>query len=63
MFNIQTKEEKTIKFFCDGILIIEEVDYNSIISTINEAIKIIQDEYQLQLLNGIEEHIAIKEVA
>lgn len=63
MFNIQTKEEEKIKIFCDGILIIETINYNSIISTINEAIKVIQDEYQLQLLNAIKEHIAMKEVA
>lgn len=63
MFNIQTKEEEKVKVFCDGILIIEAINYNFIISTINEAIKVIQDEYQLQLLNAIKEHIAMKEVA
>lgn len=51
--NLRIEKMGNIKIYIDGILLIEEVSYNNVISTINDAINIIQDDYQLNILNEI----------
>ncbi len=57
------EENNKIKVFNDGVLIIEETSYNNIALTINKLKNIIQDEYQLNILNQILKKIELSEVA
>lgn len=50
---IDIKVEDKIRIYHDGVLIIESSCYNSIKSTVKKAITIIQDAYQLNILNKI----------
>lgn len=52
-----------IKIYNNGVLIIEGKSYNDIISTINKTLKIIQDDYQLNLLGLILQQVSSREVA
>lgn len=57
------KVEENIKVYNDGVLIIEESNYNEIIITINKLKSIIQDKYQLDILNQILKEIELSGVA
>lgn len=57
------KDNEKIKILNNGLLIIEGKSYNDIISTINKTRKIIQDDYQLNLLESILYQVREKEVA
>lgn len=65
MFNINiVQEHGMIKVLNNGILIIEDISYTKIVSTITRAIKIIQDdEYQLNLLSEILKQVNVMGVA
>lgn len=56
MINIKITDR--VKIYYDGVLIIEGNCYNDIKSTVDIAIKVIQDSYQLSILKQI-----LKEVA
>lgn len=63
MFIIRTEEKENIKIFSNGMLIIEAGSYNEIESIISQALKVMDDEYQLQLLDAIRMHIGMRGVA
>ncbi|WP_346892671.1 hypothetical protein [Clostridium sp. UBA871] len=50
---IDIRVEDKIKIYHDGVLIICGNCYNDIKSTVQKAIKVIQDAYQLNILNKI----------
>ncbi len=50
---IDIKVEDKIKIYHDGVLIIVGNCYNDIKSTVEKAIKVIQDAYQLSILTKI----------
>ncbi|EDT27313.1 hypothetical protein OQL12_002484 [Clostridium perfringens] len=54
------REENLIKVYNDGVLLIEESSYNNIKSTINKLKDIIQDVYQLNILNQILKKIELE---
>ena len=56
-------ENKIIKIYNQGVLIIEERSYTNVILTINKLKNIIQDVYQLNVLNEILRMIELGEVA
>lgn len=57
------REENSIKVYNDGVLIIEETSYNDMVLIINRLKEIIQDVYQLNILNQILKEISLSEVA
>lgn len=57
------REDNLIRIYNDGVLIIEERSYTNIVLTINKLKNIIQDEYQLNILNQILKEIKLSEVA
>ena len=57
------REENLIKVYNDGVLIIEETSYNDMVLIINRLKEIIQDVYQLNILNQILKEISLSEVA
>lgn len=50
---IKIEVSDMIRIYNDGVLIIEGSCYNNIKSTVLKAIEIIQDAYQLNILNQI----------
>ena len=52
-----------IKIYSNGVLIIEEESYNNVVSIICELKEIIQDEYQLNVLEEILKLIELRMVA
>ena len=54
------REENLIKVYNDGVSLIEESSYNNIKSTINKLKDIIQDVYQLNILNQILKKIELE---
>lgn len=64
MFNILIEEsENKIRVYNESILIIEEISYNNIVLIIDELKEIIQDEYQLNVLEEILKLIELRMVA
>ncbi|WP_291650956.1 hypothetical protein [Clostridium sp.] len=57
------RENNLIRVYNEGILIIEETSYTNVILTINKLKNIIQDVYQLNILNQILRIIELSEVA
>ena len=53
MIKVEVTDEKKIKIYNNGVLIIEEKNYNNVVSIINELKEVIQDEYQLNVLEEI----------
>ncbi|MBN1057865.1 hypothetical protein FC764_08220 [Clostridium botulinum] len=56
-------ENEFIQIYNQGVLIIEETSYTNVILTINKLKNIIQDVYQLNVLNEILRMIELSEVA
>ena len=56
-------ENEFIKIYNQGVLIIQETSYTNVILTINKLKNIIQDVYQLNVLNEILRMIELSEVA
>lgn len=63
MIKVEVIDEKKIKIYNNGVLIIEEKNYNNVVSIINELKDVIQDEYQLNVLEEILELIELRMVA
>lgn len=63
MNNLDVIIEDKIKIYNCGVLIIEETSYNNIVLIINKLKKIIQDVYQLNILNEVLKRIELSEVA
>ncbi len=63
MFVIRIEENENIKIFSNGMLILEGRSYNEIESIISQALKVMDDEYQLRLLDAIKMHIGMRGVA
>lgn len=57
------KENNLIRIYNEGVLIIEETSYTNVVLTINKLKNIIQDVYQLNILNQILIMIELSEVA
>lgn len=57
------KENNLIRVYNEGVLIIEETSYTNVVLTINKLKNIIQDVYQLNVLNQILIMIELSEVA
>ena len=63
MIKVEVTDEKKIKIYNNGVLIIEEKNYNNVVSIINESKEVIQDEYQLNVLEEILKLIELRMVA
>lgn len=63
MIKVEVIDEKKIKIYNNGVLIIEEKNYNNVVSIINELKEVIQDEYQLNVLEEILKLIELRMVA
>ncbi|WP_195970539.1 hypothetical protein [Clostridium thermobutyricum] len=64
MFNISIEEKQNkIQIYNENILIIEETSYTKIVLIIKKLKNIIQDEYQLNVLNKILNVIKLSEVS
>ena len=63
MIKVEVTDEKKIKIYNNGDLIIEEKNYNNVVSIINELKEVIQDEYQLNVLEEILKLIELRMVA
>ena len=63
MIIVEVTDEKKIKIYNNGVLIIEEKNYNNVVSIINELKEVIQDEYQLNVLEEILKLIELRMVA
>lgn len=63
MIKVEVTDEKKIKIYNSGVLIIEEKNYNSVVLIINELKEVIQDEYQLNVLEEILKLIELRMVA
>lgn len=63
MIKVEVTDEKKIKIYNSGVLIIEEKNYNSVVLIINELKEVIQDEYQLNVLDEILKLIELRMVA
>lgn len=63
MIKVEVTDEKKIKIYNSGVLIIEEKNYNSVVLIINELKEVIQDEYQLNILDEILKLIELRMVA
>lgn len=63
MIKVEVTDEKKIKIYNNGILIIVEKNYNNVVSIINELKEVIQDEYQLNVLEEILKLIELRMVA
>lgn len=55
---IKIKVKDKIRIYYDGVLIIDGNCYNDIKSTVDKAITIIQDTYQLSILKQIQKEVA-----
>lgn len=62
MIKVEVTDEKKIKIYNNGVLIIEEKNYNNVVSIINELKEVIQDEYQLNVLEEILKLIELRMV-
>lgn len=56
MINIRITDR--IRVYNDGVLIVEGKSYNDVKSTVDKAIEIIQDSYQLSILKQIQKEVA-----
>lgn len=63
MIKVEVTDDKKIKIYNNGVLIIEEKNYNNVVSIINELKEVIQDEYQLNVLEEILKLIELRMVA
>lgn len=63
LIKVEVTDEKKIKIYNNGVLIIEEESYNNVVSIIYELKEIIQDEYQLNVLEEILKLIELRMVA
>lgn len=64
MFNILIEEmENKIQIYNEGVLIIEERSYNKLVLIINKLKNVIQDEYQLNVLDEVLKVIELRKVA
>ena len=63
MIKVEVIDEKKINIYNNGVLIIEEKNYNNVVSIINELKEVIQDEYQLNVLEEILKLIELRMVA
>lgn len=63
MIKVEVTDDKNIKIYSNGVLIIEEESYNNVVSIVNELKEIIQDEYQLNVLEEILKLIDLRMVA
>lgn len=63
MIKVEVTDEKKIKIYNNGVLIIVEKNYNNVVSIINELKEVIQDEYQLNVLEEILKLIELRMVA
>lgn len=63
MIKVEVTDEKKIKIYNNGVLIIEEKNYNNVVSIINELKEVIQDEYQLNVLEEILKLMELRMVA
>lgn len=63
MIKVEVTDDKKIKIYNNGVLIIEEKNYNNVVSIINELKEVIQDEYQLNVLDEILKLIELRMVA
>jgi len=63
MVKVEVTDEEKIKIYNNGVLIIEEKNYNNVVSIINELKEVIQDEYQLNVLEEILKLIELRMVA
>ncbi|MGG7058339.1 hypothetical protein ACQPUZ_08575 [Clostridium tertium] len=63
MIKVEVTDDKKIKIYNNGVLIIEEKNYNNVVSIINELKDVIQDEYQLNVLEEILKLIELRMVA
>lgn len=64
MFNILiTNDNQKIKIYSEGVLIIEETSYTKIVLIISELKNVIQDEYQLKVLDEILKLVKLRMVA
>lgn len=63
MIKVEVTDEKKIKIYNNGVLIIEEESYNNVVSIIYELKEVIQDEYQLNVLEEILKLIELRMVA
>lgn len=57
------REENLIKIYSNGVLIIEDTSYNNVVLIIDKLKKVIQDVYQLNVLNEVLKRIELSEVA
>lgn len=62
MIKVEVTDEKKIKIYNNGVLIIVEKNYNNVVSIINELKEVIQDEYQLNVLEEILKLIELRMV-
>lgn len=64
MYNIFIQEiDDKIKIYNDGVLIMEETGYNKVVLIINKLKDIIQDMYQLNVLNEVLKIVELRGVA
>lgn len=63
MISIEVNNDRTIKIYSGGVLIIEEESYNKIVLIIKKLKEIIQDEYQLNVLDEVLKVIELRMVA
>lgn len=56
------REENLIKIYNNGVLIIEDTSYNNVVLIIDKLKKVIQDVYQLNVLNEVLKRIELSEV-
>jgi len=63
MIKVEVTDDEKIKIYSSGVLIIEEESYNNIVLIIEELKEIIQDEYQLNVLEEISKLIELRMVA
>lgn len=63
MIKVKVADDKKIKIYNNGVLIIEEESYTNVVSIIVELKEIIQDEYQLNVLEEILKLIELRMVA
>lgn len=64
MYNIFIQEiDDKVKIYNDGVLIIDETSYNKVVLIINKLKNIIQDMYQLNVLNEVLKIVELRGVA
>lgn len=63
MIRIEENDSNTIRVFNSGVLIIEEKSYNKVVLIVKKLKEVIQDEYQLNVLEEILKLIELRMVA